>query len=60
MTEYVLVVWLSFHGMPGVTTDYYQEFPKPTYGQCITAKLRLLRAWVGKKGVEIKKLECES
>lgn len=50
-----LVVWLAFANFP----DYYQEFPKESEGICITAKLRILRAWIDKEGVEIKKLECE-
>ena len=58
MSETILVVWLTFNNVPGAY-EYYQEFPKPSYGICITAKLRILRAWTGKEGVTIKKLECE-
>ena len=60
MKEYVLVVWLSFNtGNPPY--EYYQEFYKgPNFGVCLTAKLRLLTAWIDREGVTIKKLECES
>ena len=67
----VLVVWLMFlnSSMQCLVTpeSRYYEIEKQESGidiyeahrNCLKAKHRILRAWVGREWIELKKLECE-
>jgi len=58
---FYIVIWLEFFPLVGYCGDVecYEEFKTYDESQCLEIKFQIYEYWT-KRGVKIKKLECES